>query len=119
MTEETTQPKDGFEEPHTISDAQYAFPARLKELLPTKEQIPKEFWRGHTPWNRFVSEWFFSGWPARGLYSREDIDPNLAFRHLHTIMRSFEPKHEHKEAAVAWLASRWFESVGEEFIDGH
>jgi hypothetical protein len=42
---------------------------------------------------------------------KEGVDGNLAFRHLSAIQRSFTPKHEHKEAAVAYLASLWFEDV--------
>lgn len=34
-----------------------------------------------------------------------------AFRHLAACQGSFEPKHEHKQAAVAWLASLWFGEV--------
>jgi hypothetical protein len=36
------------------------------------------------------------------------VDGELAIRHLQVIQASFEPKHEHKEAAVAYLASLWF-----------
>jgi len=38
----------------------------------------------------------------------EGVDGGLAIRHLQVIQASFEPKHEHKEAAVAYLASPWF-----------
>jgi len=41
---------------------------------------------------------------------KEGIDVNMALRHLHAIQGSFEPKHEYKEAAVAYLASLWFET---------
>lgn len=103
---------DGYDEPLVIDDVLYAFPGHLDKLLPSWEAIPEEFRDGHTEWNRFVTDWFFKGWPEdRDLYVRPDIDGQLAFRHLHTIMRSFEPKHEHKEAGVAWLMSRWYADI--------
>ena len=103
---------DDFDQPKVISDLQMAFPATLGQLLPPWDSIPEEFQRGHTPWNRFVGQWFFTGWPQdKDLHQREDVDGELAFRHLYTILRSFEPKHEHKEAAVAWLMSRWFDRI--------
>lgn len=107
---------DGFDQPQEISAVKQAFPADLGDLIPKWEVIPDEFkpgTGGHTEWNKFISDWFFTGWPERGLFSRADVDPEKATIHLATILRSFEPKHEHKEAAVAWLTSRWFAAVGE------
>lgn len=105
---------DGYDQPMVVPDAMYAFPASLGQLLPPWDSIPQEFRDNQTEWNRFVSTWFFKGWPEdRDLYQRPDVDAEIAFRHLHTIMRSFEPKHEHKEAAVAWLMSRWFGAIKE------
>lgn len=107
---------DGFDQPHEVSDVLMAFPAMISDLMPKWDSIPKEFrnMNGLTPWNQFVSDWFFTGWPAdRGLIPLEGVDPDKAFRHLYVVMRSFEPKHEHKEAAVAWLMSRWFKEIVE------
>jgi hypothetical protein len=105
---------DGYDQPMVVDDILYAFPGHLDRLLPSWESIPEEFrdMNGRTEWNRFVRDWFFHGWPEdRRLYERPDVDAEAAFRHLHTIMRSFEPKHEHKEAGVAWLMSRWFAAI--------
>lgn len=105
---------DGFDQPQAVSDVLHAFPANLGGLMPPWESIPEQFrsLNSRTEWNRFVSSWFFTGWPTgRLLYARPDVDPEAAFRHLETIMRSFEPKHEHKEAAVAWLMSRWYADI--------
>lgn len=105
---------DGFDQPLVIDDVLYAFPGHVERLMPLWETIPAPFREpnSHTEWNQFVSDWFFLGWPEdRYLYSRPDVDSNAAFRHLHTILRSFEPKHEYKEAAVAWLMSRWFAAI--------
>lgn len=42
---------------------------------------------------------------------REGIDAVVALTHLGVVQTSFEPTAEHKEAAVAYLASLWFEDL--------
>ena len=42
---------------------------------------------------------------------RKISDTNKAIRHLKAILVSYDPKHEHKEAGVAFLLSEWFEDV--------
>jgi hypothetical protein len=61
--------------------------------------------------NRLVSDRFFLGLKDVKLIPKEGIDPDAAWRHVSTIIGSWEPKHEHKEAAAAWLLARWFESA--------
>ena len=108
-----TKLNDGFDQPQEISDALFVFPGDVRSLMPKLSEIPEDFVRGHSEWNRFVSHWFFRGDPFAvwDLHTNPEVDPNLAFRHLSTIMKSFQPKHEHKEAAVAYLASRWFSKI--------
>ncbi len=43
--------------------------------------------------------------------SKPGIDETDAKRHLKAVLGSFAPKHEHKEAACAYLMSLWFEDV--------
>ena len=105
---------DGFDQPQVVSDVLHAFPADVSALMPKLDAIPEEFqsMNDHTVWNKFVSAWFFTGWPQdQYIYTRPDVDAEVAFRHLETIMRSFQPKHEHKQAAVAWLMSRWYAAI--------
>jgi hypothetical protein len=106
---------DGYDQPTVIDNILYAFPGHLDRLLPPLESIPEDYrlgWTGHNEWTRFVNAWFDIGWPTNvNVYERPDVDAEAAFRHLHTIMRSFEPKHEHKIAGVAWLMSRWFAAI--------
>ena len=85
-----------------------AFPANVSHLMPKMSDIPKEFHYGHTVWNKLVSEWFFCGVNNLKLTPKEGIDKDAALRHVKTVMGSFEPKHEHKEAACAYLLSQWF-----------
>lgn len=118
MSENNTQQllNDGFDQPQDIPAAQRAFAANVvATLMPPYSSIPAEFrnMNNHTEWNKFVGHWFFSGNPFEkwNVGVREGVDPDKALTHLQTILRSWEPKHEHKEAAVAWLASRWYDGI--------
>ena len=99
---------DKYAKPHHVNDVVLAFPGDLGDLLPLQELIPREFWSTPGPdgWCSWASEWFFRGL-AKFPEARAGIDENEAIRHLSAILKSFQPSHEHKEAAVAWLASRW------------
>ncbi|MBU8820874.1 hypothetical protein KL864_33965 [Mycolicibacterium goodii] len=95
-----------------IDDVLLAFPAVLGDLLPPLEDIPAQY-PDREHWLEFQHKWFAGSLPAEIEAEPADgIDVQAAARHLAAIQRSFEPKHEHKMAAVAWLASRWFKRVG-------
>lgn len=108
---------DGFETPHEVPDVQVVFAANVSPLMPAWETIPESFrkWDGDSdsrPWIAFQNAWMFKGLPKDTVFhTREGIDRKAALRHLAVTQQSFEPKWEHKQAAVAWLASRWFESI--------
>src|SRR2546425_1095965 len=95
--------------PQVISDDELTFPVHVKHLMPPYDEIPEEFRRGRTVQNAFFNKWFFSGADATGFTAKTGINATLAWRHLTAIASSYEPKHEHKEAAVAYLLSQWFE----------
>ena len=97
-----------FDKPHEVGDVDCAFPARALELMPEYSAIPAEFKNDSNPWAQWQSDWFFGGLKKMP-EPKSDIDLNSAIRHLHVIQGSFASKHEHKQAAVAFLASRWFE----------
>jgi hypothetical protein len=98
--------------PVEIDDATEAFPAGIARLLPPAEAIPEQFGRHlGTKWNRFVGEQFFAGVKDIKATPREGIDPAKAWRHYSAIVGSWEPKHEYKEAAAAYLLSVWFEDI--------
>jgi hypothetical protein len=81
----------------------------LHKILPPWKDIPEEFKRHGGQWVKWQRDWFFSGlkrWPV----AREGVDLKMAMANLGVVQRSFEPKHEHKEAGVAYLASLWFTS---------
>lgn len=102
--------------PAEVSDVDIAFPAGALERMPSREECeealallpPGE----EKMWREFQRTWFFGGLPGSTVLDvREGIDPEVAMRHLSSIQGSFEPQHEHKEAAVAFLASLWFAGV--------
>lgn len=102
--------------PQEVSDVDVAFPSDVRSLMPKMEEIPEDFHRGHTPWNGVFGDWFYGGAKEVKLVPKEGINALTALRHVKTVMNSFEPKHEHKEAAVAYLLSQWFERI--EYVSG-
>ena len=83
------------------------------EHLPPMSEIPKKFsMMSHTFQNDFISKWFFTGLKESDiatLIPKPGVDKNKALEAISAILRSFEPKHEHKEAGAAFLLSEWFE----------
>ena len=95
--------------PIEISAAEVAFGGKAMQILPPYSAIPDEFKHGDNLWVKWSGDWFFNGLD-RYPVANEGVDLNLAMRNLSAVQRSFEPKHEHKEAGVAYLASLWFSS---------
>lgn len=94
---------------HDIDPITMAFPVTVKHLMPEYDDIPAEFKNHNNKWNRVVSKWFFDGISTQSLKAKEGVDKGQAIKHVGTILGSFEPQHEHKEAACAFLLSEWFE----------
>lgn len=108
--------KTDWTAPVVLDDLTLAFPANALDLMPTREEcktgLAELSDRNRRKWMGFVSDWFFKGLPAEVSFkARRGIDAETAYRHLSAILGSFAPKHEHKEEAVAWLASRWLRTV--------
>ena len=98
-------------QPAEISQLEYACPASVSHLMPAQGEIPEEFkWRNK--WTDFCDEWFFKGADPKRLTAKDGIDRVKALRHVATIMGSFEPKHEDRIAASAYLLSLWFDLDG-------
>lgn len=95
--------------PIEISLEDAVFGGKAMTILPPYNAIPDEFKRGNNPWVKWSGDWFFKGLD-RSPVAKEGIDLSLAMRNLSAVQRSFEPKHEHKESGVAYLASLWFSS---------
>ena len=114
MTAQSTLER--FAQPQDIDAVTHAFPANvIGTLMPVASDIPEAFWSWSNAWNRWAQACFSHGWPTdHRVFPRDDVDAELAATHLHTLLRSYEPKHEHKLAAVGYLASRWFERIEDE-----
>lgn len=102
--------------PKPVSDLELAFPAGriMSDLMPAMADIPEDFRRDRgnaREWVRFQQQWFFRGLKTVDIVAKPGIDRSAAIRHLAAIQGSYEPQHEHKEAAVAYLASLWLEPV--------
>lgn len=100
-----------FAKPSAVDDASLAFGGDTNKLMPRYDEIPEEFTRhGGNPYIEFQRQWFFRGLDEADIpAARPGIDRRAALRHLDAVQRSFRPKHEHKQAAVAYLASLWLE----------
>lgn len=94
-----------------MSNADVSF-GNIKHM-PSYADIPSAFKQPNgTPFNAIASTWFFSGFVAAGgnrLTAKPGVDRDKALRAVRAILGSFEPKHEYKEAACAYLLSEWFD----------
>ena len=103
-------------QPIKVSQAELVFggPSDFEKLCP-----PKELWDEEGPNKYKAPDWarrlqrdmFFSGVQGLRLIPKKGVDPNLAFRHIQTILGSYKPKHEHKEAMLGYLFDLWFKSA--------
>lgn len=101
--------------PIAVTDRDMAFGGKCTEILPPMAEIPTEFHRQGSVWLDWQSDWFYNGL-KRYPVAKAGIDLNLAMNNLKCIQGSFAPKHEHKQAGVAYLASLWFERPDGELI---
>lgn len=92
-----------------LTDAEVVF-GDVKHLPPYKD-IPDEFKRRSNPFARIASKLFFEGGRMSefGLTPKDGVDLTQANRALQAVLRSFEPKHEHKAAGAAFMLSEWFD----------
>lgn len=97
--------------PKQLSEVEIVFPTNVTDLMPGHDEIPRDFFFGKNPYNEFISTWFYLGFNKnkQGIRPREGIDHQAAFGHIAAILRSFEPGHNYKIAAAAYLMSQWFE----------
>lgn len=98
-------------QPQELSDLNVAFPTSVSHLMPRYDEIPSTFTSWNNPYVKKTSDWFYDGIKFSTLRAKEGIDATKAIRHLKAIMGSWEPKQEHKIAAVAYLMSLWFDLV--------
>lgn len=96
-----------------VTDVDVVFATR-PHGLPDWDDIPDEFREGSGDarfWHHVVDTLFFNGGKLSdfGLKPKAGVDSNKAHRALRCCLTSWEPKHEHKTAGVAYMLSEWFE----------
>lgn len=102
-------------EPQETSEVDRAFPAHFERLMPAPEAIPEPFWTRRATYSGLTMHAMTTGWTATAQFApREGVDAEKAFWHLQCIIGSYGPKHQHKEAAVNFLAARWFYGIRED-----
>lgn len=91
-----------------------AFGADEKDY-PSYSAIPDEFKRGSNIYNKAFNGLFFNGGKLEdfGISMKPGTDKAALFATLRALMSSFAPKHEVKEATVAWLLSEYTEPLVE------
>lgn len=97
--------------PIPVDKLDQAFGGKAMGILPKYSEIPEEFkdMNQRHPWVEWQSSWFYTGL-KRYPKPKDGIDLKMAMANLACCQGSWEPKHEHKMAGVAYLASLWFES---------
>jgi hypothetical protein len=83
---------------------------------PSYDTIPEQFHCcSNTPFNKAFSGLFFHGGKLSDfdLSWKAGIDQNEAMRTIRALMCSWAPKHEVKEATVAWALSEWCDHAPE------
>lgn len=108
--------------PVQVTDLDLAFPATVLRLMPPIEDIPEvdEGWNelaralftGRYTDLSFLPSVYLTDWivdsQRAATVEGGDVYLEMAWRHVRTILGSWEPKHQHKEATVAYLLSLWF-----------
>ena len=87
-----------------FQDVDAAFGARLADY-PPMSAVPD----GLSGYESVVSRIFFQGGKLAdfGLSIKPSIDRAQAMTAIRALLSSWDPKHEHKTAVVAWCLSEW------------
>ena len=96
-----------------IDEVPLAFPADVWDLMPDyNSELLTPYWNSfHSESVKIVSRWFFQGLENPKFYPKEGVDAEKAIRHITAVMRSFQPKHEHKTSTCAFLIDEWFDKI--------
>lgn len=97
--------------PVPVEDVDVAFPAHAMDVMPPMRDIPQKYLRNH-PYHLLLHAWMFTGLDEKvEFHMQPGVDGATAYRHLSVIVGSYQPKHEHKMAAFAFLCAQWFTKV--------
>ena len=99
---------DDWSQPKSASDLDYAFPAVvIGRFIPCWDDLPAPFRNRSSGFEELATHVAFNAVSFRDGVLRDGIDAHMANRQISIVARSFEPKHEHKEAGLAYLLSLW------------
>lgn len=93
--------------PISVDKLDETFGGKAMEILPPMSEIPEAFKQDSNPWVKWQTDWFYRGLEKLP-QAKEGIDRDLALANLKCVQSSWEPKHQHKKAGVAYLAHLWF-----------
>ena len=109
-----------WDKPQDVSDLDIAFGGHVRELMPTMQEMGEKYGPNvlfntrDNKWVNLFTDMFYRGVKNLKLTPKAGIDDKQAWRHLRAIAGSFEPQHEHKEAAFVYLCEHWFDDVSYE-----
>lgn len=99
-----------MQQPIEVTPVDIAFGGKAMQILPAYRDIPEEFKSSGNKWEKFIQKWFFDGLAVKDYpTARDGINLRQALMNIQACLSCFEPKHEHKIAGAAYLASQWFE----------
>lgn len=87
----------------TVTDIEVAFGST--KYLPKMEDIPEEFFKRRNVYVQLFNDIFFKGVSELNYEPIEGFDRATINRLISSHAGSFDPKHEHKEAGVAYMMS--------------
>jgi len=92
-----------------ITDVDLAFSTTKTDPKLLKEAISRGYYNGNTPYNTLFSNLFFHGGKIKFKEGVDEEFKKKAWPYTRSLMASFEPKHEEKEAICAMFMSELLE----------
>jgi hypothetical protein len=87
--------------------------------MPSYDTVPDQYkvLQGN-PYVDLVKKWFYDGLDDLSILEPKDgINKVLALAAIRSVLCSYEPKHEHKMAACAYMLSEWFKKPSIDHCD--
>lgn len=118
MAAKPRKKKADFSNPMEVDDVELSLGVKALEIMPAWSAIPAEF-KTENKFTPLFNAIAFRGAEIKSVgfvkahVGRTDelVTYRKAMRHLNCIVRSWEPEHEHKEAAFCYLCSLWFKDI--------
>ena len=104
-------------QPWPVTDVEIAFGKFPQEKLPTLKECFEMERAGTISRSsiNLIDRWFYEGLKSLEATPKQGVeDDAAAMRCIAALLRSFEPKHEHKRLLCAWLLETWFTDISYE-----